>query len=290
LSAAAAAFAWTQPNPWAGALPGPVVLGLALMPMLVLAWFVYVASVIDLDHQIIPDELTKPMQLLAPFLVMGIGCNVAIEEPLPQQWLLRVDVFGVMTPTPLHLLAWMGGIGVGIIALLLLSVPLARWVYSRFTAQAPWSDDDHRGFRTGIWWFCACTVIQLVALAALLVFTPGGWWGLASLILAQAILGSLAGWCSLYLIGLLGTMAFRRNAMGFGDVKFLAPIGAFLGPLGVVYAFFAAAIIGTCIGVPLRILKSTRETPFGPYLAAGAIAVLVAGGWFHARLLNGILP
>ena len=86
---------------------------------------------------------------------------------------------------------------------------------------------------------------------------------------------------SLYLVGLLGTIAFRRNAMGFGDVKFLAPIGAFLGPVGVVYAFLAAAVIGTAVGLPLRLLRERREIPFGPYLALGALAMLFAGPAVH---------
>ena len=96
----------------------------------------------------------------------------------------------------------------------------------------------------------------------------------------------MAGWLSLYLVGLLGTLAFKRNAMGFGDVKFLAPIGAFLGPIGVVYAFFAAALVGTIISVPMRLLKESREIPFGPYLAIGSLMVLYGGPRLHHWLFQ----
>jgi leader peptidase (prepilin peptidase)/N-methyltransferase len=264
-----------------------VAFGLAFTALLVLVWNLYVSSLIDLDHYIIPDELTKSFQLLAPFLAVLAGTGMAIEAPLPESWAISSDAFGVVTQTPMHLLAWMGGIGGGSLLLLALSVPVARVIYSTFTKEAPWTEDDHRGFRTGVWWFMACTAVHLLALTGMVLFQPGSWWLLASLLLAQAILGSLAGWFSLYLVGFLGTIAFRKNAMGFGDVKFLAPIGAFLGPVGVLYAFFAAAIIGTLIGVPMLILRSTRVVPFGPYLAMGALLALVLGGWFHQLLFAG---
>jgi prepilin signal peptidase PulO-like enzyme (type II secretory pathway) len=76
-------------------------------------------------------------------------------------------------------------------------------------------------------------------------------------------------------------MVFRRNAMGFGDVKFLAPIGCVVGPVGVIYVFFVAAVIGSVVGLPLRLLRSRREIPFGPYLAVGALVVLGWGPQLH---------
>ena len=277
----------THPTPWTqvhdvAALVGALAAGLALV------WMLYVAAMIDLEHTIIPDELTKSFQLVAPFLAVASATGIRIEEPFPAQWLMQMDVFGGATPQPGRMLAWMGGITGVVILLLLVSVPLARVIYSRFTQEAPWTEDDHRGFRLGVWWFSACTAVQLAVLAGLLVIQPGTWWVLAAVLLAQGILGSIVGWGSLYTVGFLGTVAFRRNAMGFGDVKFLAPIGAFLGPLGIIYAFFAAAIVGAAIGIPLRLMKNQREIPFGPYLAIGALLVVVWGGDLHRRLLTGI--
>ena len=268
---------------WLGFAPSvtgqAVVLGLTLAGLLVLAWFLIVAAVIDAEHTIIPDELTKPLQLLAPFLAAAAGVVLDLGWH-PIAWLTQ--------PDPL------GGFRSGLLALALpalfglpLSLPVARWIYSRYTANAPWSADDHRGFAVGVWWFAGCTAFQLAVAVALL--TMGGpWTGAAGALLGAAILGSLAGWWSLYLVGLLGTMAFKRNAMGFGDVKFLAPIGAFLGPLGVVYAFFAAAVVGAIIGLPLRLL-GRRELPFGPYLVLGTLVVLAAGPqlarWWSATFM-----
>ena len=289
LTAATAWWVLEHGSPWMGIMPPVIALGLAFAAFLVLVWTLYVSSLIDIDHTIIPDEITKSFQLLAPFLAVAAGSCIAIEDPLPAQWLVRLDVFGTVTYQPMNLLLMMGVVVGVAVSLLLASVPVARWIYTKFTANAPWSDDDHRGFRLGVWWFTACTVLHFALFAAVVLIHPGAWWVMAAVIFGQAILGSLAGWFSLYVVGFLGTMAFRRNAMGFGDVKFLAPLGAFLGPVGVLYAFFGAAIVGTVIGLPMRLFKSTREVPFGPYLAVGALLALAFGRTIHERLFAGLL-
>jgi leader peptidase (prepilin peptidase) / N-methyltransferase len=74
-----------------------------------------------------------------------------------------------------------------------------------------------------------------------------------------------------------------REAMGLGDVKFMAAIGAFIGWPGVVFSLFASAIIGLAVYVPL-ILSGRREwssrMPYGPYIAMAAVIWVfnVAGG------------
>ncbi len=64
-----------------------------------------------------------------------------------------------------------------------------------------------------------------------------------------------------------------REAMGLGDVKFMAAIGAFVGWPGVVFSLFASAMIGLAVYVPL-VLGGRREwssrMPYGPYIAMAA--------------------
>ena len=76
-----------------------------------------------------------------------------------------------------------------------------------------------------------------------------------------------------------------REAMGFGDVKFLACIGAFLGAPGMIFSLFAGSIIGAIAGCLMLLItrgRLGRCIPFGPYLALGALIWLLfkeAGGW-----------
>jgi leader peptidase (prepilin peptidase)/N-methyltransferase len=64
-----------------------------------------------------------------------------------------------------------------------------------------------------------------------------------------------------------------REAMGFGDVKFMAAIGAFFGWEGAIFALMWSAVIGTVIvlcSVMLRRRDWGTKIPYGPYIALAA--------------------
>ena len=64
-----------------------------------------------------------------------------------------------------------------------------------------------------------------------------------------------------------------REAMGLGDVKFMAAIGAFIGWPGVVFSLFASAMVGLAVYGPLILLKRrewSSRMPYGPYIALAA--------------------
>ena len=65
-----------------------------------------------------------------------------------------------------------------------------------------------------------------------------------------------------------------REAMGLGDVKFMAAIGSFLGWQAAIFSFFASACIGSIVGLTLMILKlqdKSGRIPYGPFLTIAAI-------------------
>ncbi|NUN92453.1 MAG: prepilin peptidase [Verrucomicrobiae bacterium] len=77
-----------------------------------------------------------------------------------------------------------------------------------------------------------------------------------------------------------------REAMGLGDVKFLAGIGAFLGPQAIFFVILISSILGSAIGL-LMMLAAKRgwgfKIPYGPYLAAAALLWLFSGSaWWSA--------
>ncbi|MEX1009899.1 MAG: prepilin peptidase [Chthoniobacterales bacterium] len=83
--------------------------------------------------------------------------------------------------------------------------------------------------------------------------------------------------------GWLGTaraVVVPREAMGFGDVKFMLTLGAFLGWPGALFSIAAGSVIGAVAGVVLlatKRLEAAGRLPFGPYLAAGALGWIAAG-------------
>ena len=94
--------------------------------------------------------------------------------------------------------------------------------------------------------------------------------------LYDATLGAAVGFCLLYFVAWAGEKAFGEEAMGGGDIKMMAMVGAFLGWKGVLLTIFGGAALGTLIFVPLSFRKK-RLVPFGVFLALAAGAVFVVG-------------
>jgi leader peptidase (prepilin peptidase) / N-methyltransferase len=67
-------------------------------------------------------------------------------------------------------------------------------------------------------------------------------------------------------------LVIPREAMGFGDVKFLAMAGAFIGWQGILFTLFAASLLGSVFGVASLLVGRRNwmgRIPFGPWLVAG---------------------
>ena len=103
--------------------------------------------------------------------------------------------------------------------------------------------------------------------------------------LLQAVLGAAVGFALLYAVARVGQWVFKEEAMGGGDVKMMAMVGAFLGWKGVLLTIFLGALLGSLIFVPLS-LKKKRLVPFGVFLALGAGVTFVAGDAIIAWYLH----
>ena len=89
-----------------------------------------------------------------------------------------------------------------------------------------------------------------------------------------SLLGGITGFISLFLIGILGKILFRKESMGGGDMKLLAGIGCFLGIRGVLLTIFISSLLGAVVGILLIVLKIKKREeyiPYGPFLSLGAI-------------------
>ncbi|MFA5069123.1 MAG: prepilin peptidase [Candidatus Omnitrophota bacterium] len=105
----------------------------------------------------------------------------------------------------------------------------------------------------------------------------------------DALLSSLSGIALggflIYVVAVLGTIFFKKKlmaigeetAMGGGDIKFLAMIGAFLGWRGVIIVFFLAPFFGSVVGVIEKLRRKADIIPYGPYLSLTAFIVILWG-------------
>jgi leader peptidase (prepilin peptidase)/N-methyltransferase len=77
-------------------------------------------------------------------------------------------------------------------------------------------------------------------------------------------------------------------AMGFGDVKLAAALGAMLGWDGFLVGLLFAVVLGAVVGVAQRALGGSRFVPFGPFLVVGGFLALAFAdalvGWYLGLL------
>ena len=93
----------------------------------------------------------------------------------------------------------------------------------------------------------------------------------------QSLIGALVGGAVIYATGVIGKLIFRKEAMGGGDVKLLAMLGALLGWKKVLFVYLVAPFFALPVGLFVKFAKRTEIIPFGPFLSlAGWIAFLWA--------------
>lgn len=90
----------------------------------------------------------------------------------------------------------------------------------------------------------------------------------------EALGGLILGWGLFHFLAWVSPYIFKKEAMGFGDVKLAAMLGAFLGWKALLLTTFLASFLGALIGIAWQVFaKNNRQEPipFGPFLAAGAL-------------------
>ena len=71
-----------------------------------------------------------------------------------------------------------------------------------------------------------------------------------------------------------------REAMGLGDVKFMAAIGAFLGWEATIFSLMLSSMVGAVVGIVLIVVGKrewSSRLPYGPYIALGAVVWVFLG-------------
>lgn len=95
--------------------------------------------------------------------------------------------------------------------------------------------------------------------------------------LRESVIGAVVGGSLLYVTGWLGTVIFRKEAMGGGDIKLLAMAGSLLGWKLVTLTFFLAPVLAVIPGVAVLLWKRSHVIPYGPFLSLALIGSLFVG-------------
>lgn len=98
--------------------------------------------------------------------------------------------------------------------------------------------------------------------------------------------GLLGGGAIIWVTGWLGSIVFRKDAMGGGDVMLLAMIGAFLGIEKTLLVFLFAPFLALPYALFCRFVKKHETIPYGPFLAVMAVILFFKGDVLWELLLK----
>jgi leader peptidase (prepilin peptidase) / N-methyltransferase len=130
--------------------------------------------------------------------------------------------------------------------------------------------------------------------AGLVYQVATGWQGSDAIApLMAGIFGAVLGLWLLDLIRLVGSVALGKTAMGAGDAKLAAMIGAWLGWKYLLVAGFLGCTFGALVGgsaIALRLLSRGQAIPFGPFLALGAMLTVFWGEQLLSSYLQLFFP
>lgn len=278
---------------WPVSVAGP-----AVLPLLAVVAMLVMAALIDVDHFILPDSLTFPalfVALAGSFLwgsdglpapsaalvgaLVGAGVLVLINR-LGALVLRRFsDTRERLFPVSLDqanlgaLFGALGGVWLG------LGAGVVNVLVNALTKRVVRLPEQ---LIYGLW-----VVALILTTTTFTVPTGVGLTGSVMAAGAWALLGALYWWVhdmvepeEPELVRDAEAEAAEPVAMGFGDVKLAAVLGAFLGWEKFLVGLFLAVSIGALFGIIQRLLRGSRLIPFGPYLLVGALAALFFGDGF----------
>ncbi|MEM6331475.1 MAG: A24 family peptidase [Planctomycetota bacterium] len=286
----------------------------------VLAALMTIATFIDFDERIIPDQVTTPGTLaglilatLAPLCLLP-SVQPRMQPPVAGQALM-IDAGGEPVPMiapggagrvylePTHPAApgrvaqWQQGrpnrfsllVGLGCFGLWCLALTDRHW-----PCRGPWFrrvDDKLKLVLARVRRDLSNSPLRETLAAGLLlvgiVWLIGGrhWQGLLT-----SLVGMVGGGLVVWAVRIIGSAVLRREAMGFGDVTLMMMVGAFIGWQPCPLIFFFAPVAGIFLALVNLLLRGDKAIPFGPFLCLATVVVLVGWGpvWARGQILYGV--
>jgi leader peptidase (prepilin peptidase)/N-methyltransferase len=260
-----------------------------------LAWFMLIATFIDADDRIIPDTVTVPgtmlglvLATLAPMALLPqitstpvapiVGLPLTIRAGAPVDLYLEPVHLAAASPWPAELLAPAPNVYSLLIAL------GCYWLWCFAFVRRRWL--ARRGFGRAVQYFFARIVRdwwtvplrEVTAIGTVLVTLVWWWGGGAWVGLLSSLVGLVGAGGVVWLIRIFAGAALRREAMGFGDVLLMMMIGTLIGWQAGVIVFFAAPFAALVYGLVQLIARRDNELPYGPFLCAATVLVIVRWG------------
>ena len=88
----------------------------------------------------------------------------------------------------------------------------------------------------------------------------------------QSLTGGAVGFFGLWGMAVIGSIVFKKEAMGGGDIKLLAAVGTITGLEGVISTLMISSLAGLIYYAVLALLKKNPQNktiPFGPFISLG---------------------
>jgi prepilin signal peptidase PulO-like enzyme (type II secretory pathway) len=273
------------------AAPGWITLATFISHALLLT-FMAAASAIDIDEKTIPDQVTRPGTMLA--LALAAAAPMTL---LPHVTLRGAPAAGVVVPLPpgsadnLQLVIepvtitapnawpaelngapqWLGlAIGLACFAVWLFALAPRIWRGRRGPVYAMRVISARVARELALPANLLTAIIGLLAIVAVWYRGGDSWIGLLT-----ALVGIIGGSAMVWAVRIAGSLALKREALGFGDVTLMMMIGAFLGWQACVIIFFIAPFAALIVGFLQMILRRDNVIPYGPFLCLGACVVIV---------------
>lgn len=136
-------------------------------------------------------------------------------------------------------------------------------------------------------------LIAGLAFRVVVGFSTTGTFAGAAQALMEGVVGAVLGLWLLDLIAIAGSYALGQTAMGSGDSKLAALMGAWLGWQNLLLGGFLACLVGAIAGgagMALGLLNRRQPFPFGPFLALGGFIAAIWGNAIVSVYLQLFLP
>ncbi|MFW6171084.1 MAG: prepilin peptidase [Planctomycetota bacterium] len=273
--------------------PDPAAVHAQYFSHVILISLMVVATFIDFDEQMIPDEITVNGTVVALLVAIALPTSLlpthCVSASNTVEFAHLVLTSSTVSPEwsgglggPGSWPSWLSGpagLGVGVLGILAWSFAIMHktWTVRHGVVKAvQYMVASLR--RHGTWRLpCGCALVLSAATLAT------WWWGLTTgnELRWQSLLTAIVGMCFggglIWAVRIIGGHALRVEAMGFGDVTLMAMIGAFLGWQPAFLIFFLAPLTAVVVALAQRLLTGDRRIAFGPYLCLATVIVLL--GW-----------